>query len=196
MRVNRETAARNREKVVKSAGRQFREHGYEGVGVAGLMKAAGLTHGGFYKQFKDKDALMVEATRVAMRDSLEGLKSERGGPAHPSLEAFANGYLSPAHLLDRGEGCAFAALAAEAPRHGAELQAVFHGELEAWIAGLTDPAKPQDEDRCNVMSAIAQMVGALVLARAVGNGPLSQEILACVRTRYADERRDAQSPGS
>ena len=65
MRVSRETAARNRENVVKTASRQFREHGYDGIGIAGLMKAAGLTQGGFYKQFADKDAIITEATQQA-----------------------------------------------------------------------------------------------------------------------------------
>ena len=64
MRVSRETAARNRDNVVKTASRQFREHGYDGIGIAGLMKAAGLTQGGFYKQFADKD---VCARGVARR---------------------------------------------------------------------------------------------------------------------------------
>lgn len=186
MRVSREDAARSREKIVGVAGRQFREFGYNGVGIAGLMDAAGRTHGGFYKLFDDKEALMVEATARALLDNRENWAEVMAKAPGDPVAALRRWYLSDAHRDHLGHGCAYAALAAEAPRHSDALGKVFEKGLEASIAQISDQL-PDGEDREGAIRVIAQMIGTLILARAVKSPSLATEILqtAC----------DSQFPG-
>lgn len=176
MRVSREEAARSREKIVGVAGRQFRESGYDGVGIAGLMEAAGRTHGGFYKLFDDKDALMVEATARALSDNKENWAEVMAKAPGDPVAALRRWYLSAAHRDHPANGCAYAALAAEAPRHSDALGAAFEEGLEASIA-LISAELPDGEDREGGIRVIAQLVGTLVLARAVRSTSLATEIL-------------------
>src|SRR3546814_19200886 len=110
MRVSRDEAARNRTKVVEAAAEKFRQRGYDGIGVVGLMEAAGLTHGGFYKQFADKEALVVEATEQALTENLgkwgEAIEKAPGAPPGPLRQW----YLSREQINRAGNGFASAAL--------------------------------------------------------------------------------------
>ncbi len=179
MRVSREEAARSRKKVVEAAGRQFREHGYDGVGIAGLMEAAGRTPGGFYKQFDDKEALIVEATAQALADNRDAWdEAMTAAPVDP-VAALRDWYLSDAHLRHSARGCAFATLAAEAPRHTAALGDAFEQGIEASIALLSDRSPAGGREAA--LRTIAQMVGTLILARAVQTPELATEILASGR---------------
>ena len=111
MRVTREQAAANREKILDVAGTLFRQHGYDGIGVAAIMKQAGLTHGGFYGHFASKDDLAAEITaRVLGR---KGWTERITRSANPSFGDLVRGYLSPRHRDDAGRGCLFAALASD-----------------------------------------------------------------------------------
>ena len=102
MRVSRAEAAANRERVVEVASALYRKHGFDGVGVADIMKKAGLTHGGFYGHFGSKDDLAAEACTCALRGSWDSWisASEKGG-----LEAAVRNYLTPEHRDDRAKGC-------------------------------------------------------------------------------------------
>ncbi|WP_326914684.1 TetR/AcrR family transcriptional regulator [Sphingopyxis chilensis] len=177
MRVSRDEAARNRTKVVEAAAEKFRQRGYDGIGVVGLMEAAGLTHGGFYKQFADKEALVVEATEQALAENLgnwgEAIAKAPGDP----LGTLRQWYLSKEHIDRVGDGCAYAALAAEAPRHGAALQQVFEDAFEESIARLVPDDDGSKDARAEAIRGMAQMVGSLVLARAVRRRELAEEIL-------------------
>lgn len=177
MRVSREEAARNREEVVAVAGRQFREHGYDGIGIAGLMEAAGRTHGGFYKQFDDKEALIVEATAAALATNRERWDEILSHAAGDPLAMLRRWYLSGSHVDGLADGCAFAALAAEAPRHGDALRWQFEDGIEASVALISDRLPDGDTGRQTAIQTIAQMVGTLVLARAVQSPKLAAEIL-------------------
>lgn len=173
MKVSREKAAENRQHVVETAAKLFREKGFDGVGVSSLMQAAGMTHGGFYKQFTAKEELIAEAMGAAVAQSRARLAA--AAPDDPARFAqIVRMYLSPAHRDAPGEGCALAALAAESGRHGAGLQAAAEAGVQDYLDGLTavlgDPAR--------AAAVLAQMVGALVLARAAGQGALSDQILA------------------
>lgn len=176
MRVSREKAAQNREKVVGVAGRRFREFGYDGVGIAGLMEAAGRTHGGFYKLFDDKDALMVEATARALLDNNENWAEVMATAPDDPVAALRRWYLSAAHRDHPAHGCAYAALAAEAPRHSDALGGVFEDGFEASIAQISGQL-PDGEDRERSIRVIAQLIGTLILARAVRSPSLATEIL-------------------
>jgi TetR/AcrR family transcriptional repressor of nem operon len=180
MRVSRKQADRNREHVIDVAGRLFRERGFEGIGVADLMKEAGLTHGGFYGQFKSKEDLKVEASRRALSRNKDRWAQVLAETPSDKLAALARFYLSDAHRDRRGEGCALAALGGEAPRYSPELQAAFKDGIEGYLELLDRvvPASSGEERRTKSIAALSTMVGALILSRAVGDEALSQKILS------------------
>src|SRR5690242_4976133 len=119
MRVTREQAAENHDRIVETAARLFRERGFEGVGVAELMQAAGLTHGGFYGHFESKEDLMERACERALEGSTERWRRRADGARGPAaLRALARGYLTERHRDDPGNGCLLASLGPDAARHG------------------------------------------------------------------------------
>lgn len=179
MRVTKERAAENRERILAEAARLFRERGLSGVGVDALADAAGLTHGSLYSQFGSKERLAVEAFSHALTTSLARLNDAE------TLDAYVARYLSPDHRDRRGDGCVMAALAGEVPRQGAAIQHSFTQAVMAAakrIVGLM-PGRRKSEDEALVV--IATMLGALTLARAVDDPDLSDRILASARTRLA-----------
>src|SRR2546428_10500465 len=109
MRVSRAEAEQNRERIIEVAGRLFRERGFDGIGVADLMKAAGLTHGGFYRHFASKEDLMAQACARALEGSLDAMRQVTAHDSGHALSAVASAYLSPEHRDGPGEGCALAA---------------------------------------------------------------------------------------
>jgi TetR/AcrR family transcriptional repressor of nem operon len=184
MKVSREQAAENRQRVVETAARLFREKGFDGIGVADLMKTAGLTHGGFYGQFSSKEDLAAQACARALADSekkWERLTSDKG---KDPLKALAASYLSARHRDDAGNGCAFVALGAEAPRWGRAVRCVFTEALLARIKRLIQyvPGQSEKARRERAIATMASLVGGLVLARAVHDPRLSDEILKAVKT--------------
>lgn len=192
MRVSRAEAEQNRQRIIEISAKLFRERGFEGIGVADLMKAAGLTHGGFYGHFKSKEDLMAQACAYAIRGTLERLQNvaERGGK--DALVAVASTYLSPGHRDKPGEGCAIAALGAEAARHDSELQGAFTEGVFSAVEALTEllPGKTKKAKRERAITIFASMVGAIVLARAVDDAKLSDEVLKSVLASIAGDRRE------
>ena len=131
MRVSREKAAENRERIVEAAGALFRAKGFGGIGVADIMKAADLTHGGFYGHFASKDDLIGEASRRAMaRAAVNWERVVADAPDDP-YAALLKHYLSPRHRDDPGHGCAFAALSGDAARSGKSVRRTFAEGLRA-----------------------------------------------------------------
>ncbi|MEU1805745.1 TetR/AcrR family transcriptional regulator [Streptomyces sp. NPDC019937] len=177
-RVSKAQAEENRRRVVETASRLFREQGTQ-VSVTDLMKAAGLTHGGFYKQFVSKEALVDEATAHAfggltrLRD--EGLK-RHGGQLGAAQQELIDTYLSVEHRDSAADGCPAAALAADMAREPGDREArrVYTegvGEFAEWLA-------TEDQDG---IARLCTMLGALILARATKDSPLSEEILTAAR---------------
>lgn len=187
MKVSRAEAAQNRERIIEVAARLFRERGFDGIGVAELMKSAGLTHGGFYGHFASKEDLMARACARALEGSLDALHQagKRGGGN--ALSAVASAYLSPAHRDRPGEGCALAALGAEAARHGSPVRGAFTQGVRSLVDMLTRllPGKSKRAKRERALAIFASMVGALVLARAVDDAELSEEVLQSVLASIA-----------
>jgi TetR/AcrR family transcriptional repressor of nem operon len=187
MKVSRAEAAQNRERIIEVAARLFRERGFDGIGVAELMNFAGLTHGGFYGHFASKEDLMAQACARALEGSLDALHqvAERGGGN--ALSAVASAYLSPAHRDRPGEGCALAALGAEAARHGSPVRGAFTQGVRSLADRLTRlvPGKSKRAKRERALAIFASMVGALVLARAVDDAELSEEVLQSVLASIA-----------
>lgn len=179
MKVSRAQAEENRRTVVDAAGRLFREHGFDGVGLNDLMRAAGLTHGGFYKQFKSKQDLAVEASDSLLAASAEGwrrVSAEAGADAFPAL---VRRYLSAAHRDRRADGCAFAALGPEVTRQDAGLRRSFESGLGAHLAVLDETlhGAPRPAPSDAALAALSTMVGALLLSRMVDDDTLSRRIL-------------------
>ena len=175
MRVSKEKAAENRERILAEAARLFRERGISGVGVDALTAAAGLTHGSLYSQFGSKERLAAEALGHALSTSSARMNDSG------TLDDYVARYLSADHRDRRGDGCVMAALAGEIPRQGAAVRRSFTDAVRAMvkrIAGLT-PGHRKSEDAA--LAIVATMVGALTLARAVDDPDLSGRILAAAR---------------
>ena len=183
MRVSKQAAAANRRRILTAAGRLFREHGIDGAGVDAITEAAGLTHGAFYSQFGSKEEVVVEVLRLVLDESnalwAQGAsETDKRG----ALERIIEGYLSPRHRNALGKGCAVAALGSDLPRQSKKAREVFTKRLEEGIevlAGLV-PAKAASRRHDVAIQLFSAMVGALILARAVGEEPLSRRILETV----------------
>ena len=177
MKVTREQADRNREKILEVAGRLFRERGYDGIGVADIMKRAGLTHGGFYGHFPSKEDLAAEITARGV--GREGWLERLTGKTNPSLGDVVRGYLTRRHRDDAGQGCLFAALGSDAARQPRSVRRAFTEGLRRRVDAL-EPLMPRRSEaarRQEALALIAGLVGALTLARAVDDTQLSDEIL-------------------
>lgn len=200
MRVSRQQAAANRERVLDSAGELFRQHGLDGVSIGDIMKAAGLTHGGFYNQFSSKEALAEEACARGVRASVAALyesaaagragSTEDGGTRQEALQRVLDDYLSAHRRDDPDDGCTVAALAADAGRASPQMQEVFAagvtGMAQALGAVTGDP--PADDATASPdLPGLAAMVGAMILSRAVRSADptLSDRILEETRDRLA-----------
>lgn len=170
MKVTREQAAANRRNILDAAAALFRERGFEAVTVAEVMRAAGLTHGGFYGHFRSKDDLIAQAM-----DHVLGQTRVDG-----SLADYARTYLSPTHRDHPALGCAVSALGAEAGRQTAETRAVMTENLARQIARLSETAPGVDaaERRRAATGAWATLVGAIILARGVDDPDLSDRVLS------------------
>jgi len=179
MKVSREQAIKNRAHVVEVAGEQFRTHGFDGIGIADLMKAAGLTHGGFYANFASKDDLAAEATQAALAETTQRLQTETAGAAN-RLDAIVNLYLSEAHRDGVGQGCVLAALAADAARGTGKLRDAFESGVENYLGLLTPlmPGATEADRRKAAMSTLATLVGSLILSRTVASPALSADLLS------------------
>jgi TetR/AcrR family transcriptional regulator, transcriptional repressor for nem operon len=186
MRVSRERAARNREEILTSAARLFRQRGIGATGVDSITEAAGLTHGGLYSQFGSKQAIVAEAIRFALAGSKrKWRRAAQGKSEEQAFTDIVSSYLSPAHRDARGKGCLVAALSGDIAREPLTVREAFTGELNDaldFLAGLM-PAGGRSRRREDAIAAFACMVGALILARAVSDESLSRRILKAAAKR-------------
>jgi TetR/AcrR family transcriptional repressor of nem operon len=182
MKVTREQATLNRDRVLEVAARLFRERGFDGIGVADLMKSAGLTHGGFYGQFGSKEELMAETCARSFDKALETWAAVGAQANGNPLTAVMQAYLSRQHRDNPGAGCVIASLGAEASRQGSGLRRAVTDGTRAMLDLFTSfaPGRIKAVKRERAVVAYASMVGALVLARAVDDQALSDEILQTV----------------
>ena len=192
MRVSREKAAEHRDRIIDAAGALFRAKGFGGIGVPDIMKAADLTHGGFYGHFASKEDLVAQASRRTMaRAAANWTKLAEAAPDSPYAALLAH-YLSPKHRDDPGKGCAFAALGNDAARSGKIVRKAFAEGLAPLIdilaqsiPGESVPNKSKAARRRKAVAAMATLVGALTLARAVEGTPLSDEMLEAAHRELA-----------
>ncbi|PDS78324.1 TetR/AcrR family transcriptional regulator [Rhizobium sp. L43] len=176
------------EKIVETASKRLREEGLEGIGVADLMKEAGLTVGGFYKHFASRDDLVAEAVQSAFDSWGRRLEAEGVNPAEMSAADVADRYVSAYHRDNPGEGCPFAALTSDLSRSGEKARAIATDGLRRNFEALASKAAGADEGdrRRKAIMAFAMMAGGVGLARISSDEELSAEILATVRDFVAD----------
>lgn len=180
MRVTKAQVLANRVRIVETASALFRERGYDGVGVAELMAAAGFTHGGFYKHFRSKADLMAEATA-------NGLSQTVANNASVDIAEFITRYVSRDHRDAGRAGCAMAALCGDAARQSEDIKATFAAGIESMLAALEGENAPvgdveRREVRAKMIDMLAHAIGAVVLSRACPDeSPLSNEILEACR---------------
>ncbi|NTX31618.1 TetR/AcrR family transcriptional regulator [Burkholderia pyrrocinia] len=187
MGVSRQQAAENRSAIVAAAERLFRARGVDAVGLTELMKEAGFTQGGFYNHFKSKDALVAAVMDKAMQDRADS-------PNADSLAAQVASYLSAAHRDNVEAGCPLSGFAGDAPRLTDAARACYAHGLATYLDRLErmvaiEGATPE-QTRRGALAVFSQMVGALVLSRAIaGTDPaLADEILEAGRDTLIDGR--------
>jgi TetR/AcrR family transcriptional repressor of nem operon len=180
MRYSKEHKLETHARIVKKASVRLREKGAHGIGVADLMKDAGLTHGGFYAHFDSREALVIEAFADAMdRSTARWRKIAEQTPPEKRLATIVESYLTTIHRDDPGHGCAVPTLGADIARESPKTRKAFAAKLEQMIDMLAAqiPNVPRKAARKQAMAAIATMMGTLVLSRVAGSGEFSDEIL-------------------
>ena len=182
MRITKAQAQANRAHVVATASALFRERGYDGVGVADLMAAAGFTHGGFYKQFRSKADLIAESAAC-------GIAQTAVLTTGVDMSEFVRRYLSREHRDARATGCTMAALGGDAARQPEAVRATFAAGIESLLAALGPEGSTPDgadarEVRAKSLDILAHAVGAIVMSRACpDDSPLADEILSICRDK-------------
>ena len=167
------------ERIVAVAARAIRRSGYGGMGVADIMKEAGLTHGGFYAHFTSRDAMLAEAADCAGAESVTELtRIAAAAPPQEALSALARAYLAKAHVAGVATGCPVAALGSEMPRQAPKVRRAATRGIKEMIDLVArqspDSGKPGAHEHALV--TVATLVGALVLARAVDDPKLSDAL--------------------
>jgi len=186
MRYSETHKEETRQKVVKAAAMAVRAKGPDGVGVAEIMAEAGLTHGGFYAHFKSKEALIAAAVEEAFGQSRRRFSrlTEDMSRAE-ALEAFVDAYVSAEHRANPQRGCPISTLANDLPRQGAMVRAAFDAGVEGLISRIEGwlPEPDPDARRSLASSLMAEMAGAVALARAVSDETLAAQLLEASRAR-------------
>lgn len=180
MRKSRQEAAETRQRIVESASREFRRSGIDGTGLADLMMAAGLTHGGFYKHFESKEQVVEESIALGIESMIDSWRRTlSGAPSHRGLRTAIARYLSVNHRDEVAAGCPFSALGSEMARSGdAVRESATTGFVKMidLIAGQLDGLTPAAA-RKEALWIMSTMIGAVTMARVVTDPELSTSIL-------------------
>jgi TetR/AcrR family transcriptional regulator, transcriptional repressor for nem operon len=172
----------NHDRIVEVAGRRIRESGTEAPGVAEIMAGAGLTHGGFYKHFGSRDELIAEAAAHTYAESERAAQRVIDGADDP-LAAFVDWYLSAEHRDDPGSGCSVVALGNDVARASDVVRSAYTDQVRRYLARLDQllGTAPADCPSADATAALATLVGAVLVARAVDDPELSEQILRDAR---------------
>ena len=188
MRISKTETEANRARVLDAAARLFREKGVDGIAVAELMKAAGLTHGGFYNHFQSKEELAAAAFDTAFSTAIERLKSKiaKAGPRgrRKALDHYIERYLARETRDRPGLSCPMATLGTDAVRHGAGLKAEFASGVRRYLDAFAALVPSQGgAGRREAIAMLSTLIGALTLSRgcAGADDALADEVLAAVR---------------
>lgn len=179
MKTSKANVEANREKLLAAASEGFRRHGFDGVKVADVMQAAGLSHGGFYTYFDSKEDLVAQTCATSLKRQAGRLKTAKGD-RQAELDAYVTRYLSTKNRDEPGQACLFPSLAADVARQADPVRQVFSEGVADYLdalAVLTDAG----EGRNKAITLLSTLVGAMVLARAVNDESLSDELLTTVK---------------
>lgn len=184
MRYDTEHKQRTHEKVVRAAAEAIRLHGPDGIGVSDLMKKAGLTHGGFYAHFKSKDELVAEAITHMFDDRYEIFRASMADvPPAQGLSIYLDRYLGTKHRERRHDGCPMPALSGDLARLPAAARKRFEAGMQRIIDAIAGVLRTlgRDQPEALAKSAVAEMVGALAISRAIADTDLAEDILKTAR---------------
>ena len=192
MRVSRIQAAENRQTVINVASRLFRERGFDGIGLKDLMEGAGLTQGGFYKQFASKEDLAVEASKRALESASSRWSDAAAQNPDDPIGAVLAFYLSSDHREEKMDGCPIVALGADAARQGPDVKAAFEAGIKAYLEVLTRfiAAPGSEASSRKAMAILSTMVGAVTLSRVVNDPDLAQALLEAAVEQVRDAAAD------
>jgi TetR/AcrR family transcriptional repressor of nem operon len=174
--------AENHERIVSVAAARFRESGVDAIGVADLMKEAGLTHGGFYRHFESREELVDEAIELALREggaALEAIEQARGAGKQSAFARVVDAYLSTSHRDNLATSCAITTLAGDVARSGGRARSAYTRQVRSYLEffGRLVSGTQGRSRRAKSMAALSMLVGAVSLARAIDDEKLSREIL-------------------
>ena len=183
MRYKADQKEETRRKMLEAAGRGFRSHGYSGIGVDGLAKAAGVTSGAFYAHFGSKDTAFDAALAAGLDEVIEGVPKFQGEHGADWVKAFADYYLGEPHRGDLACGCAMATLTPEVVRSGPEVHAAFEKKMtliaDLVVRGL---AGTSDEDRhARAWAMLSVLIGGLTVARAMKSAKAADAVAEAVK---------------
>ena len=184
MRYSEAHKARSHENILAVAARSFRERGGDTSGIGTVMKKVGLTKGGFYRHFKSKDDLFVEAVARAFDEMGRGMvETARSAPAGRALGAIIERYLSARHANAPGSGCALSALAPELARKPARVRKRIEALLEAYRERLLPfvPGRTREERLAKFRLLFSSMAGVLMMARVTSNPQRRERMLTQAR---------------
>jgi TetR/AcrR family transcriptional regulator, transcriptional repressor for nem operon len=186
MKISEEAVRANRERIVAKASELFRARGFDGVAIGDVMKAAGLTHGGFYNHFASKDDLAADAVCLAFA-KMAAVRAQT-----LDLKVLLSLYLSEAARRAPAKSCPAAALAGDVARAPKPVRIAFAAGLEEMVtsvsAGLSGARAPIKENRTRAINLVAKMVGGLALSRALPDSdPLAREVLHAVLEGALDD---------
>jgi TetR/AcrR family transcriptional regulator, transcriptional repressor for nem operon len=202
VKVSSEKVAKHREALLATARRLLQERGFDGAAVAEISRAAGLTQGALYGQFKSKDALATEAIRKSFAEGVAAWEALRGKEPD-ALSAFLDAYLCEAHARDPGAGCALAACVSEIGRQDPAIVAAYaegFRQLATSVQQVLPIEAPPDEARRRALALLSGMVGSVAIARALekADPELSSDVLAAAReqlVRLATAPQDGPDAG-
>ena len=187
MRYSLEHKARNHEKILSVAARSFRERGGDSSGIGTVMKKVGLTKGGFYRHFKSKDDLFVEAVARALDETGRGmLEVAKSAPEGQALRAIIERYLSAGHASSLGTGCALSALAPELARKPVGVRRRIEASLEAYRERLLPfvSGRTREEKLAKLRLLFPSMAGVLTSARVISDPQRREQLLMDARNFF------------
>lgn len=184
MRYSREHKAQNHEKIVSLAARAFRERGGDSSGIGTVMKKVGLTKGGFYRHFKSKDDLLVEAVTRALDEMGTGMvEAAESAPQGQALRAIIERYLSTAHANSLGTGCVVSALGPEFARKPVSVRKRIETALDRYRERLLPfaPGQTREEKLMKLQLLLSSMAGVLTRVRVTSSPERREQMLADAR---------------
>ncbi len=192
MKISKEQAQKNRQQIIDVASQLFRERGFDGIGVADLMREAGFTHGGFYGHFESKEALMLAACQHAFDEAALRWRKQ-SATHHLSLKSMATKYCSKQHRDNPGKGCPIAALAVSVASQNDEMRSAFTANFKLSIDFLVSAMEASDEGEAKrkAIAAWSLLVGSVILSRAVNEPKLADQILT-VGAEFANKLEQMQ----